>query len=130
MRLPADDLTTVLDAIQERADAATPGPWGRDTATFPWGAVTENVVGPGGLWDVATCHGGDLPPDEGRAQQARRDADFLARARTDIPRLLAAVRAVLNVIEWTDRPLISTAQVRDALTSALTGEVESRGDRA
>jgi len=131
MRLPADDLTTVLDEIQGRVDAATPGPW-ETTQDKCWGepytGLTIQRVQE--FWDSDPAQAGCDPLEDA-------DAEFIARARADVPMLLAAVRAALSLVErWQeagDHPAaaLSAGQAADilraALTSALTGEVGGRG---
>lgn len=69
-----------LNEIEARANAATPGPW-------EWGPQdgwlgTEGGVAVGWKWGTLT-------------QEA--DGQFIAHARTDVPALVAALRAVLEV---------------------------------
>lgn len=87
----SENIVQKLDEMQARCDAATEGPW---TATFDdadrWTCITGQGrdLG-GGLWmvcpEVATCEG---EPDG--------DAEFIAAARTDMPRLIDALKAVLE----------------------------------
>ena len=71
-----------LDEIQARADAATDGPWEGDYGHFGTGIVAGRVrTGPnviGSMWRPS-------------------DGTFTAHARTDVPRLVAALRAVLDL---------------------------------
>ena len=89
------DPTRILDEIQARADAATEGPW-------TWAAHT---TADGDEW--AVFDGGDSAIAANRDGWAP-DAAFIAAARTDLPRLVAALRAVLEVhrraqyLEWGD----------------------------
>lgn len=72
-----------LNAIEVRANAATPGPW-RACTWDPMERPHVTVVAP----DEAICHGRlDLP-------RTPEDARFIAHARTDVPRLTAEVRAL------------------------------------
>lgn len=77
------DPTRILDEIQARADAATEGPW-------TWAAHT---TADGDEW--AVFDGGDSALAANRDGWAP-DAAFIAAARTDVPRLVAALRAVLE----------------------------------
>ena len=74
-----------LDEIQARADGATDGPWGVDGAAHP-GPDDSLVV---------------YPLEDGGAvayvQPLYADAVFIAHARADVPRLVAALRAVLDL---------------------------------
>ena len=79
-----------LDEIKARAAAATEGPWVNDSTEigrpFP-GTDTIDV------WVAESCH----PNGDGIDGEA--DAEFIAHARQDIPALLAAVEAVLELHE-------------------------------
>jgi hypothetical protein len=84
-----------LAAMQVRADAATPGPWrswieGRDH----WGGDT--FIQMSGVAERAS----DLYLLFDRAHAAyEADHDFIAHARTDVPRLIAALRAIRAEVE-------------------------------
>ena len=69
-----------LDEIEARTNAAPAGPW-----ELLGGG--EYVSGP----DILVA------PDDGGVTSA--DAEFIAHARTDVPALVAALRAVLEVHE-------------------------------
>ena len=80
-----DPLTDAyLDAIEQRAHAATEGPW-------------EATAQDHAAWDVPildrTGHYLVICPDCGvRGGYERADAEFIAHARSDVPALLAEVR--------------------------------------
>ena len=92
-----------LDEIQARADAATDGPWeARHRVGLDWLSQSPHVDNDGhepgssvGLADAVDPLWGSLWP----SRNANADADFIAHARTDVPRLVAALRSVLNVHE-------------------------------
>ena len=73
----------VLDEIKARAERATPGPW----YTYPCGMLAEfvmsNIPGdePGTNQAVCSMHD-ELSP---------QNAEFIAHAREDVPRLVAAL---------------------------------------
>ena len=75
-----------LDEIEARANAATEGPW----EAYP-GYQTDF-----GAWMSAAV---DTAGGEYLVVEAERDkdADFIAHARTDVPALVEALRAVLNL---------------------------------
>src|ERR1700734_1724539 len=85
--LVTDDLSAELAAVRERERKASPGPWKadvehlRDMDDDPF--ETLAVVGPDGQMVLT-----ELP-----------DLRFAAHARTDVPRLLAAVDKVLATAE-------------------------------
>lgn len=119
MDLHLTDPRETLARIREQADAATPGPWKVDTADPDTLAVTT----PGVL------------PDMGMAFLDRRDessAEFIAAARTDVPRLVAALRSVLEihtekphgcaVCEEQDQALPWPCPTVTAITTALNGD--------
>jgi hypothetical protein len=113
--------TERLDQIEARARSATPGPWERDRfgaadgdAAFIGAPATSRIVA------YETAHGS-------------RDADFIAASRQDVPALVTALRAVLDLPgELTDlwtfetglRESIRVVPVQDiraAIESALGG---------
>ncbi len=70
-----------LDEIEARTNAATEGPW--MGIRYPDGFLGRVIGGNG--FGVAE----DFPDDA--------DAEFIAHARTDVPALVAALRAVLEI---------------------------------
>lgn len=90
-----------LLAIRERADRATQGPW--HLLSRPW--CRDDVVDLTVLAGNIDPHKGDLVADCQMAYdwtededdpriQERRNADFIAHARTDVPRLLDYIDAL------------------------------------
>lgn len=77
---------TELDEIRARAAAATVGPW---------------IGGNGYVHTVPEfdLHRFDIMPETVARGMEDVDAEFIAHAREDIPRLLAAVDAVRSLIE-------------------------------
>lgn len=74
-----------LDEIEARANAATEGPWNADG--FADGdTISLDVYAPGAAHAVA------------RDIRSHSDADFIAHARTDVPALVGALRAVLAAL--------------------------------
>lgn len=88
--------SALLDAMQARVDAAPPKPWRYREAAFG-----DPANGP----DHTVLEA--LHPEQGWSSIARGDYDawsgyglgFAAAARSDMPRLIAAVRAVLTLAE-------------------------------
>ena len=77
-----------LDEIEARANAATEGPWEEgERCVFTLGGapvVSDDVIHyVHGMAGEGVCHG--------------EDAEFIAHARTDVPALVSALRAVLEV---------------------------------
>ena len=114
-----------LDEIQARADAATRGPWSiwRSGTDYPQSVVANDD----GLSLVAETFTGPQHP--------AADAEFIAHARTDVPALGAALRAVLELCDSTPlryRPydgaepfmVLGVPAIRSAIEAAL-GEVAS-----
>ena len=81
-----DPIMARLDATRDRADRATEGPWAA-TVTRQGGRVHD----PDG-YPLPGCNncGENTEVYEGG------DAEFIAAARTDVPRMEAALRAVLD----------------------------------
>ena len=84
--------TERLDEIEARANAATTGPWSHcldelrnRTAVHRIGSSEVNA-------DVAFTY-----RDRDGRGPGMQDAEFIAHARTDVPRLVAALRAVDEV---------------------------------
>ena len=76
-------MSSQLDAIKERAEAATDGPW-RVISDYIPGVI--EVEGPTASNDYVA----ELSAD-------KADLEFIAHARQDIPALAAAVEAVLEL---------------------------------
>lgn len=86
---PADQLD--LDAIEARAEAATPGPWGTVDDGSLMAPYVSVACDDGPIITCPECHtaGG------GR----RADAKFIARTRTDVPALVAEVRRLRAMLD-------------------------------
>ena len=83
-----------LDEIEARANAATTGPWSHcldelrnRTAVHRIGSSEVNA-------DVAFTY-----RDRDGRGPGMQDAEFIAHSRTDVPRMVAALRAVLDVCD-------------------------------
>lgn len=99
-------ITTQLEAIRKRADAATAGPWFADE-------------GPehGCCWDTSiTVHDAHEGPKGQRYRNAKvaesneTDAAFIAHARTDVPRLLEALAVAIRMLERNAKPALGGKQ--------------------
>ena len=81
----SDWIMARLDALRERVERATPGPW-------------ENYGdGDHEVYQAVEYDDGDVGPYIARFVPAEDDAVFIAAARTDVPRMEAALRAVLEL---------------------------------
>lgn len=94
--LQAAEPSLDLDAIERRANAATPGPWHAQATEEPQERAISNKIGDPRIgyyaWEgLAIAYGADEIPDEG-ALVAADNAEFIAHARTDIPALIAVIR--------------------------------------
>ena len=107
----------LLAEMQDRCDAATDGPWvaSWDEAD-EWFSIhgrpnpakgDERMVCP----EVATLD---------REKWCTADAEFISHARTDLPRLAAAIEAVLDLHDHDDQFHCLTVKV---IAAALEGEV-------
>ena len=115
-------MTSRLDAIKARAAAATEGPWRVQLDGFDYGPWDEVYV------DNAR---GECPCTPCGVS----NAEFIAHARSDVPVLVAAVEAALNMpgevvecgypldSEWASGYTAALVDVRAVIRQAL-GEVE------
>ena len=116
------DLTDLLDEIQDRADRATGGPWS-------W---ASRVTVDGDSW--AVFDGGDHALAS-NSDGWSADASFIAHARDDVPRLVAALRGVLRQADALDElaapPIgagvdgalsLGARSIRHAITKAMGAE--------
>ena len=78
-----------LDEIEARTNAATPGPWeaGCNDRHMHY-ATTENE-------EFCNTYGPELYDSQGFFSED--DTEFIAHARTDVPALVAALRAVIGL---------------------------------
>ena len=77
------DPRETLNRIRRQADAATEGPW--VGIRYPDGLLGRVIVS----GELGVCIAEDFPDDA--------DAEFIAHARTDVPDMAAALRAVLEI---------------------------------
>lgn len=124
-----------LNAIQARADAATPGPWLIADTTDPTSdwydefdgpMVVDDDSRPGFYSAIAKdfCQGAD---------DGVSDAVFVAHARTDVPALLAEVRHLRAAVARAEQDRDRAAMQRDnaeAAVEALTEERDRLADEA
>jgi hypothetical protein len=108
------ETTAWLDQAQQRADAATPGPW----ESGPEGTSEDDF----GVFAPEVAH--DIVAAEEQA-----DAEFIAAARTDLPRALAALRAVLGEADACDQLAQSATDTRGDGSSAAAYRLAARGIR-
>jgi hypothetical protein len=90
-----DPLTPAeLTAIEARASAATSGPWSVAENKYRDYAVAIPEPRFAAMWIVQGVYECDDPYDDcqGNVLRALRDAEFIAHAREDVPRLVAEVR--------------------------------------
>lgn len=128
------DPRLLLDEIQQRVAAATPGPWevtdaneGMHEYGPMWMITNDEFHNPSGgedePWLAVEMHVGD-----------KDDAEFIAHARAAVPRLAAALRAVLDLhrpiriedgrdVCWTEGLNVDwPCKTFRAITDALAGE--------
>ena len=85
-----------IDAIEERANAATPGPWAAYGPMELHGGAylyTEIMTAPDNLPQIGETDSEGLMTARNRDNH-ENDAEFMAHARTDVPRLIATIRAL------------------------------------
>lgn len=133
--LNADDLNAALDVIEARAEVATQGPWAvHNMADDEYDST--NHAGWWWVWRAGVGHyagvmemdqhinwgdGVELPSDRqiGVAQitdnddgeQERRDAEFIAHARTDVPTLARALRKATERADRAEAALARVARI-------------------
>lgn len=90
-------MATVLEAMEQRERAATPGPW-----EIPEGDLN------GHIWAVGPIAGYEYDALE----ISYANAVFVSHSRADIPLLLAVARAATNVEKW---HTAVQAQIRNGL---------------
>lgn len=90
-------MSNPLDAIQARADAATEGPWkAKDVVDEDTGDLEYSEI----LHDYKRESGGIWPNQIlGTMDYDSADAEFIAHAREDVPKLVGVVRAV-EKLHW------------------------------
>lgn len=107
-------LTQLLDQIEARANAATPGPWrfAKHWGPYNWqGAILHDGKGVYNLevLQMATC-------------TPERDANgsFIAAARSDVPKLVEALREAIDSFEAIAEPENKEPWSRDVAIEALS----------
>ena len=108
-------MSEYLGAVQARIEGATKGPWSVYRTRVGTYVTRPDLLGVAREWSLVW-------------QDA--DAEFIANARVDVPRLLAAVRAVQAAIacveldvrfrsDWEDGRAALAQEIRVAITDAL-----------
>jgi len=118
---------TVLAEIEGRAEGATGGPWeafsmdsGHSRYEMSRGVITPDVGD-----SICDMDGLARASNERHAKDdGAADAAFIAHARTDVPAMAKALRAVLALaddpIETDDRRVIYVSDMLTAITAALS----------
>ena len=87
---------TRLDEIEARANAATEGPWEWEGEAKAEWEIGANSLVPSRRPDDPVLYGYGYDAS-GIEVKTPADAEFIAHARTDVPALVAALRAVLEL---------------------------------
>jgi hypothetical protein len=93
------DLSSGLDQIEARVNNATPGPWLADEGEEGYEVSPPASAAFSAPWSDEMPHPGFVPNydpcslTEEQRDQIIRDEQFFAWARTDLPRLIAVIRA-------------------------------------
>lgn len=134
--MPDDRITAELAAIRERERAATRGPWRLEPNTGAGRVWVQIGARPHEadcepLFRVRTLRPTFRPEDQQREYRQRgADAAFIVAARSDIPRLLAAVEAALELASrWQQRSTTgydTLAECADELRRVVAGELLSK----
>jgi len=133
--MTGDEVKTLLDAIQARADAATKGPWEcldrrklqeegfvGCNVVFALEAGRDRTID-GAVYTLPICE------TNGKGNEDDNNADFIAHARQDVPCLVAAVRVLRMYfaeiaacgVAMMDLPAVK-AEAEHRLAAALRGE--------
>ena len=123
---------TQLEEIKARASAAAVGPW----IARRGGDFQSIRLHTGSLWIDVVDGSGQIPPHGEWIDSP--DIDFIEAARTDVPRLVAALEAVEEVLTWLDEIAASASDKRVAtgshvqaggvaplIRNAITGALEA-----
>jgi predicted HAD superfamily Cof-like phosphohydrolase len=137
-----DAADAYLAGVRAREQAATPGPWTLETD------ISDDETADDHPWPYAIVmpEPNHMPADRSLqdfdfkytelAEMTMPTAEFLVAARSDVPRLLGALEAVMELVrsganenydldgntEGTVLRVIRRDEIRDAITKALTGE--------
>ncbi|MEQ4566206.1 hypothetical protein [Paenarthrobacter sp. CAP02] len=108
-----ETIKTLLQPIQDRLNAATPGPWD-----------FEPFDGSFGIYSLEMQDDGSFPAVIGYADASEAgtqdDAAFIAAAPTDQARLLAAVQAVERMAQYLDKLADGDRHYADLFRKAVT----------
>ncbi|HEV2929940.1 MAG TPA: hypothetical protein VGW74_14705, partial [Propionibacteriaceae bacterium] len=114
---PAETLD--LDAIEARADAATPGPWHGEHEQYEGRELLCVSIGDYG-W---VCSGERSPEYDIDSEQGKADAEFIAHARTEVPALVAEVRGLRAELERMRRAWWKMQAFRDKNADGMIAEI-------
>lgn len=120
-------LSARLAEIEARAGAATPGPWGVNSAVSSNELCDYTVYGIPGVAS-ATWTGDDSPAFAYCDGMSRADAEFIAAARTDVPALVAALRAVWEFAARERGTILAQYDITGATLSEYRGFANACGD--
>ena len=93
---PPADPQAVLDEIRQREQSATPGPWLADVLTDAGNRPVVLLPDPADDDQADILFAADAP------QATEDDAEFIAHAREDVPRLLRVAEALAQLCRDTD----------------------------
>lgn len=107
------NLESILSTIEQRANAATAGPWAKD-----WGRVrgdqceTICLVRDQVVWDQ---------------EPWIADSTFIAASRTDIPALVKALRRAMDFYSWSSQADFYHAELASILSEQTRTAADSVG---
>lgn len=97
-----------IEAIRKRAEKATEGPWGASLDEWPGNANLRHWVST--HWDGLAC------------AVSYEDAEFIAHAREDIPKLLVEIERLQTNWQWLEEYAYIRREEAFAFYESMEGE--------
>lgn len=105
-----------LAAMKARAEAATGAPW----SSKNW--MVAAFVEPGGPPIEVICY--TATNNKSRTEKRQADAEFIAHARTDLPKVVACLEAVIGPLERCRDMLIKLRDSHDLASITIQNQID------